>query len=77
MIVNDFNFPNENNTLSQYPGETCSTHRGKCQMFKNFPGWNQGVSFLTWETTKATDGDIKTQPVELTKILRLLKNIIP
>ena len=37
MGVNDFNFPNENNTLPQYPGEACSTHRGKCQMFKNFP----------------------------------------
>ena len=25
------------NTLSQYTGGDCSTHRGKCQIFKNFP----------------------------------------
>lgn len=33
------------NTLSQYPGGDYSTHRGKCQVFKNFPGLDLGVNF--------------------------------
>ena len=31
-------------TLSQYPDGDCLTHRGKCQIFKTFPGWDLVVN---------------------------------
>ena len=34
-----------NNTLSQYLGGDYLTHRGKCHIFKTFPGWDLVVHF--------------------------------
>ena len=31
--------------LAECPGGDCSTHRGKCLIFKNFPGWDLGLNF--------------------------------
>ena len=30
--------------LSHYSGGNCLTHRGKCQIYKNFPGWDIAVN---------------------------------
>ena len=38
--------------MSQYPGGNCSTHGGKFQIFKIFPGWGLGVNYSTWRQPK-------------------------
>ena len=36
-----------NHTLSQYPGRGCSSHQGKCQIFKRFVGVGPASKFST------------------------------
>ena len=51
ILYSEVNFPNFGleltNTFSQYPGGGCSTHRGKRQISKYFPGWDLEVNFPT------------------------------
>ena len=57
------------NTLPQYPGGDCSTHRGKCQTFRKiFSRVRPRSNICTGETRKPTGDNKKIQRGELTNI---------